>query len=60
MFFTFAVVGGGEKGGGGVKVFLQGALSHVGKLTVDGNRLILRFAEVRQDVFWGHVGDGGK
>jgi len=26
-------------------------------LTVDGGKLILRFAEVGQDVFWGHVGN---
>jgi len=32
----------------------------VGRLMIDGSKLILRFIEVRQDVFWGHVGDEGK
>jgi len=29
-------------------------------LHVDGSKLILRFVEFSQDVFWGHVGGEGK
>ena len=58
MFSTFAVVGDGKKEG--IKCFFKACLVIVCRLTVDGNELISRIAEVGQDVFLGHFGDGGK
>jgi len=58
VFPTFIVVGGSEEEG--IKYFFEADFVIVGRLLVDGSKLILRFTEVSQDVFWGHVGDEGK
>jgi len=55
VFSLFAVIWDGEEEG--IKRFFKAYQVIVSRLTVDGSKMILRFTEVGQDVFWGHVGN---
>jgi len=55
VFSTFTIVVDGEEEG--IKYFFEADKVIVGRLMIDGSKLILCFIEVSQDIFWDHVGD---